>query len=338
MSALLYPFINELSGSSSSSSVSSGWASSAGGAPDSLGLASPGWQSTIPAGAEPINVIAGQLRDVHSLIGPAKPAELVQAWDMLTQAGRQGEAVQSQVESILADNSIGIKDRLSDAGQATNITPDPALAGVKVDGADLAKVGSSCPEKKDCVPPTPKAGCDKKKFFALYCEFKALADAFDTDVYFLMAQASRESGWAEKVENNNLFGVNKTPAEQKRDSYVGADGKTYGTNKEYDSFQDSINAWGKNFGESIRGTKTINEYIDALQGRTPPYNPRGEAYVQEVLSSYCSFMGRIEACGLPPSTPAFKPGSGYSCDGKNLKKASPPANGKPPVKPAPRKK
>jgi uncharacterized Zn-binding protein involved in type VI secretion len=165
--------------------------------------------------------------------------------------------------------------------------------------------------------------CDKPEFFALYNEFKLIADEYDTDVYFLMAQAARESGWAIGVKNYNLFGVNKTPAELKKDPpYQGEDKKWYGTNRVYESFQYSLQSWLKNFGESIRGTKTINDYINALQSRKPPYNPRGNEYVEEVLANYCSVLARLQSCGLPPEVPKFSKDSNYACSGRQLIKTT----------------
>jgi hypothetical protein len=175
-------------------------------------------------------------------------------------------------------------------------------------------------EKKDYVP---GPNCDKPEFFALYHDFKAIADEYDTDVYFLMAQAARESGWAVGVANYNLFGVNKTPEELRREpAHQGKDGKWYGTNRVYESFQHSLQSWVKNFGESIRGTKTINDYINALQSRKPPYNPRGEEYVEEVLANYCSVLGRLQICGLPPESPKFSNDSAYTCSGRALVKTT----------------
>jgi hypothetical protein len=177
-------------------------------------------------------------------------------------------------------------------------------------------------EKKRRYVPAPS--CDKPEFFSLYSDFKVIADEYDTDVYFLMAQAARESGWAVGVENYNLFGVNKTPEELKREpAYQGADGKWYGTNRSYQSFQDSLRSWVKNFGESIRGKKNINDYINALQSRKPPYNPRGEVYVEEVLANYCSVLGRLQACGLAAESPKFSKDSGYNCSGRRLIKTTP---------------
>ena len=273
--------------------------------------------------------MAEQLAALDMQLGCVSTRELLQAWNILENQAGIGNETRNKLKTLLADNSTPLSQRLDEASQLVKeVTGNKAQALPKelldnIAAADCP-VGTRCPQakpaKKPGSPSSPTTPCDKKKFFDLYSDFKKIANKYNTDVYFLMAQASRESGWAEEVDNYNLFGVNKTPAENKVDPpYKGEDGKLYNTNKKYDSWQHSLSSWANNFGNSIRNVETIDEYANALQNRKPkPYNPRVEAYKVEILENYCSVMGRLKECGLEPSELKFSKGSPYTCEGKKF--------------------
>jgi uncharacterized Zn-binding protein involved in type VI secretion len=140
--------------------------------------------------------------------------------------------------------------------------------------------------------------CEKPEFFALYNYFKKMADELDTDVDFIMAQAAEESGWGTSraaKDGYNLFGVNR-PTNDKR-IYKGSDGKLYGTNEEYNSYEEGIQAWVKKWGPYVKGAKTHDEYIDGLlNGR---YNQDKAAYKRQMKSLYNSVVKRKKACNIP---------------------------------------
>jgi uncharacterized Zn-binding protein involved in type VI secretion len=138
--------------------------------------------------------------------------------------------------------------------------------------------------------------CEKSEFFALYNYFKKMADELDTNVDFIMAQAAWESGWgkSEAAQKHNLFGVNRPPNDPR--IYRGKDGKLYGTNAEYDSYEEGIQSWVRKWGPHVKGAKTHDEYIDNLLKHG--YNVVDKNYKIHMKESYNSVVKRKKACGI----------------------------------------
>ena len=124
-----------------------------------------------------------------------------------------------------------------------------------------------------------------------------MADELDTDVDFIMAQAAHESGWglSQAVKDGyNLFGVNR-PENDPR-IYRGKDGKLYGTNAVYSSYEEAIQAWINKWGPYVKGAKTHDQYIDGLLRHG--YNEKKEVYKNQMKAVYKSVQKRKNNCGI----------------------------------------
>ena len=169
MSALLYPFINERGGSPSSSPANAGWTSSAGGAPGGVGLVSPGWQSTIPAGADPVDVIASQLQAIATSLAPGSTQDLLSTWNLMHNATGLAGGQQQALNDFLLKNAKPLQDKLKEAQDwLKNVTgrdqslPPEALAEAP------PKVSPTAPCEKECeyIKPqenayAPQSECDR---------------------------------------------------------------------------------------------------------------------------------------------------------------------------------
>ncbi|NJL26928.1 MAG: hypothetical protein HC897_03105 [Thermoanaerobaculia bacterium] len=129
-----------------------------------------------------------------------------------------------------------------------------------------------------------------KKFFEDLCKgVKELAEKYDFDPNFLLALSALESGWLDKHARslNNAFGATNAG----------------GPNLKWDNFSDSIEWWGRNFGERVRGAKTIDEFIQKLQtderekGGKGKYNSEDPDWAEKVEETYDSVLARLEDCG-----------------------------------------
>jgi hypothetical protein len=145
----------------------------------------------------------------------------------------------------------------------------------------------------------PGPSCDKREFFVLYNYFKKMADKLNTDVDFIMAQSAEETLWMTyetAKDNNNLFGVNRRNDDPR--AYIKIhDGKKYGSNAVYGSIEECIQAWVKKWGEKVKGTKTIDEYINKLVNAG--YNENPTAYRAKIKKLYESVQTRKGKCNIP---------------------------------------
>jgi uncharacterized Zn-binding protein involved in type VI secretion len=164
--------------------------------------------------------------------------------------------------------------------------------------SNIVTEAGGIPESKWAASPHETGSqCDKSDFFALYNYFKKMADELDTDVDFIMAQAAEESAWGTSraaKEGYNLFGVNR-PLNDPR-IYKGEDGKLYGTNAVYDSYESGIQAWVNKWGPRVKGAKTHDQYIDGLLDGG--YNPNKTAYKKRMKDAYKAVVKRKTACGI----------------------------------------
>jgi hypothetical protein len=99
---------------------------------------------------------------------------------------------------------------------------------------------------------SPKRPCTtaKKGFFENFEIYKGMASALQIDVNFIMALSVHESHWkgAHAQELHNLFGLTE----------AGHD------NIEFKSYQESADFWVEHFGDTVRGKKTLGEFLSAL--------------------------------------------------------------------------
>jgi hypothetical protein len=114
-------------------------------------------------------------------------------------------------------------------------------------------------KKRDHRPPQ-----DYKAFFDLVVgPLNALAKKLQiADVMFLLAQSSKESGWLDEENRwlKNAFGL----------TMAGGD------NLGFDTIQQSVDYWACMFGDRVRGAKTMQQYINGLQGKgLPGDKPKG---------------------------------------------------------------
>lgn len=130
----------------------------------------------------------------------------------------------------------------------------------------------------------------QKKFFDDLCgPIKELAEKYGFDPNFLLALSAYESGWLgdHGRELNNAFGLTNAG----------------GPNLEFGNLGESVEYWGRNFGEKARGAKDINDFVQKLQtdqrdqGGKGKYNTATPGWDQKVKDVYDSVMRRVEECG-----------------------------------------
>jgi hypothetical protein len=90
---------------------------------------------------------------------------------------------------------------------------------------------------------------------------------------------------------NNPFGVNRI----KNGQAVG--------NIAYPSLPDAINAWGKNFGDRVRGDIDPGAFVHDLQNPEPPgkpYNSVNPNYENDFEQVYNAVLKFTKLCGINP--------------------------------------
>ena len=107
--------------------------------------------------------------------------------------------------------------------------------------------GANAPQKKPdlaCLPKMPR-------FFENLSIYQDMAKNLDTDVDFLMALSSMESGWLDDHNQglHNLFGVTKAG----------------GNNLSFASYQKAAEYWIEHFGPHVKGTKTMDEFVEGIK-------------------------------------------------------------------------
>jgi hypothetical protein len=111
---------------------------------------------------------------------------------------------------------------------------------------------------------TPPDPCTKqfKTFFANSDLYKEVADSLQTDVDFVMAQSSWESGWngQHAQDLHNLFGLTKGG----------------GRNLRFSTYKEGANVYVKTVGPYVTGAKTMEEYVAGLQ--KAGYNAKASYY------------------------------------------------------------
>jgi uncharacterized Zn-binding protein involved in type VI secretion len=198
----------------------------------------------------------------------------------------QGKSIARHGDKVACGATLISRENMTDTGTlyaaATDIVTDAGGAPASRWAAPLHETGPQC---------------EKPKFFIFYNYFKKMADELNTDVDFIMAQAAEESGWGESeaAKKHNLFGVNRKRNDPR--IYRGKDGKRYGTNEEYDSYEEAIQAWMKKWGPHVKDAKTHDQYIDGLLNHG--YNEHKEEYKKAMKNLYRDVKKRKKACGIP---------------------------------------
>jgi hypothetical protein len=97
-----------------------------------------------------------------------------------------------------------------------------------------------------------------------------MGDDLNTHEDFLLTLAAKEAGWTQSALDhneplNNPFGVNTIK-----------DGRAAG-NKSYNSLDEAIQEWKRIFGDRVRDTQKLQEFIDGLQCKGKPCNKYNSA-------------------------------------------------------------
>jgi hypothetical protein len=146
--------------------------------------------------------------------------------------------------------------------------------------------------------PTPREDPtlrEKRRFFAWLAEpLTRMSKDLDVPRDLLFNLAAKEGGWDKtgldhNMPLNNPFGVNQ----------INNRGEAAG-NRSYATVDDAVKAWAAQYGERVRGVRTQQEFIDALQ-RPPaparPYNTADEKWEEKFKS--IDVKKWRERCGIP---------------------------------------
>jgi RHS repeat-associated protein len=152
--------------------------------------------------------------------------------------------------------------------------------------------------RKKPKPPADPCPKEKRCFFNwLDGPLGNAAPGLGTTKTLMFTMAAKEGGWTQPALDHNMplnnpFGVNRI----KNGQAVG--------NIAYPSLPDAINAWGKNFGDRVRGDTDPGDFVHDLQNPEPPgkpynsVNPNYENDFEQVYNAVLKFMKLGSDCCL----------------------------------------
>jgi uncharacterized Zn-binding protein involved in type VI secretion len=123
-----------------------------------------------------------------------------------------------------------------------------------------------------------------QKFFnEQYMRMVKLAGELNIDSDYLMALSSYESGWLNPHNSalNNLFGLTRAG----------------GSNLQFESLDSCAAFWKKNYGEGVRNSKNMNEFI--INMRKMNYNTINKKYDETLMKQYNYILRMKNVCTIP---------------------------------------
>jgi RHS repeat-associated protein len=151
--------------------------------------------------------------------------------------------------------------------------------------------------RKKPKPPADPCPKEKRCFFNwLDGPLGNAAPGLGTTKTLMFTMAAKEGGWTQPALDHNMplnnpFGVNRI----KNGQAVG--------NIAYPSLPDAINAWGKNFGDRVRGDTDPGDFVHDLQNPEPPgkpYNSVNPNYENDFEQVYNAVLKFMKLCGINP--------------------------------------
>ncbi|HXG06304.1 MAG TPA: RHS repeat-associated core domain-containing protein [Nitrososphaera sp.] len=147
----------------------------------------------------------------------------------------------------------------------------------------------SDPIEQDACP------AEKRRFFSwLVGPLTQMAKNLNTSLALLLTLAAKEGGWITSHLDhnqplNNPFGVNR----------INRRGRAAG-NVRYSSLDAAIQYWIGRFGDRVRGTKTVDDFINGLQhpSQGAPYNSATHGYDDKFRDVYKSVLKFMKICGI----------------------------------------
>jgi len=121
-----------------------------------------------------------------------------------------------------------------------------------------------------------------------------MGDDLNVPEPLLLTEAAKEGGWTTDHLNHNMplnnpFGVNK----------ICSGGVACG-NVAYNSLDDAINSWEKQFGDRVRNVDTPDDFAYGLQhpDNGKPYNSADPNYENRYQDVYDSMRNWMKACNV----------------------------------------